>query len=135
VIILSGFTDPQTIKKAMRMDVGGFLSKDIAVEELMEAIETVCAGRQYIEKKLKDDLISSIFTEEKVSYYLTSREKEVLQLVCGGLSIKEVGARLSLSPHTVQYYYKGLMKKLKLSKMSELIVYAINNGLYTADNS
>lgn len=130
IIVLSGHTNPQFIKKAMSMKVTSFLSKNASVEELIEAVEAVGAGQQYIEKRLKDQLINNILVEEQVTNYLTSREKDLLQYICSGLSIKEISAKLSLSPHAVQYYYKGLLKKFKLTKMSELISYVISNGLY-----
>jgi DNA-binding NarL/FixJ family response regulator len=130
VIVLSAVSDVQTVKHTMRRGANSFLSKSIAFEELKESIFQVRSGKQYIGKAIRDSLINSVFTEEEVVMHLSPREKEVLQKVCGGHTIKEIAYELKLSAHTVQYYHRSVMDKLKVRRTTDLIVYAMQHGLY-----
>ncbi|XZF14832.1 response regulator transcription factor [Chitinophagaceae bacterium MMS25-I14] len=133
VIILSSITDVQIIRQAVRNGASGFLSKAVPAEELIAAIYEVMEGKQYIGKNLKDSLLSSVFTEEQVVYHLSPREKDVLHKVCSGCTIKEIAYDLNLSVHTVQYYHRSVMNKLKVKRTSDLIVFAMQHGLYIPD--
>ena len=131
IIVLSTVTDVQTIKHAIRRGANGFLSKtSTSLEEFKESIEQVNAGKQYIGKGIRDTLINSVFTDEQVVLHLSPREKEVLQKVCSGRTIKEIAYDLKLSAHTVQYYHRSVMEKLKVKRTTDLIVYAMQHGLY-----
>lgn len=133
IIVLSSIIDVQTIKHAIRMGANGFLSKSSNLEELLDAIAEVKDGKQYIAKNLRDNMLNSMFTEEQVIYHLSPREKDVLKRVCSGLTIKEIAYELKLSVHTVQYYHRIVLNKLKVKRTSDLIVFAIQNGLYHPD--
>jgi DNA-binding NarL/FixJ family response regulator len=133
MIILSSITDVQTIKQSLRMGADGFLSKNTSVDELMEAILTVKEGKNYIGEHLRKNLLDAVFTEEQVVYHLTPREKEVLHKVCSGFTIKEIAYDMNLSVHTVQYYHRNVMTKLKVKRTSDLIVFAMQSGLYIPD--
>jgi DNA-binding NarL/FixJ family response regulator len=130
IIVLSSITDVQTIKQAIRSGANGFLSKGSDIEELTEAILTINKGNQYIAPKLKDSMLNSFFTEEQIVYHLSPREKDVLNKVCNGQTIKEIAYDLRLSIHTVQYYHRTILTKLKVKRTSDLIVFAMQNGLY-----
>ncbi|OJV15521.1 MAG: DNA-binding response regulator [Dyadobacter sp. 50-39] len=130
VIVLSAITDPQTVKHTIRRGANSFLSKSTLFEEFKESIFQVQSGKQYIGKAIRDSLINSVFTEEEVVMHLSPREKEVLQKVCGGHTIKEIAYELRLSAHTVQYYHRSVMDKLKVRRTTDLIVYAMQHGLY-----
>lgn len=129
-IILSSISDVQTIKQAIRLGASGYLSKDTSIVELQEAIQTVTDGGQYISNKLKNSLVNSVFTEEQIVFHLAPREKDVLMLICSGYTVKEVAYKLGLSVHTVQSYHKNIMKKFKVNRTPDLIVFAIQKGLY-----
>ncbi len=131
IIVLSVQSDVQTIKQALRNGANGFISKSSTIEELVEAIQQVNKGNQYIEKSLRENLLDNMFTEESIIYHLSPREKDVLNKICSGNTIKEIAYELNLSPHTVQYYYRNVMNKLKLKRSAELIVFAIKHGLYS----
>ena len=130
IIVLSSITDVQTIKQAIRVGANGFISKASAIDELIEAIHTVNEGKQYIATKLRESMLNSMFTEEQVVYHLSPREKDVLHKVCSGLTIKEIAYELKLSTHTVQYYHRCVLSKLKVKRTSDLIVFAMQHGLY-----
>lgn len=130
VIVLSTVTDVQTIKHTIRRGANSFLSKSVHFEEFKESISQVRSGKQYIGKAIRESLINSVFTEEQVVLHLSPREKEVLQKVCSGHTIKEIAYELKLSAHTVQYYHRSVMDKLKVRRTTDLIVYAMQHGLY-----
>lgn len=133
MIILSSITDVQTIKQSLRTGADGFLSKNTSLDELMEAIFTVRDGKNYIGENLRKNLLDAVFTEEQVVYHLSPREKEVLHKVCSGFTIKEIAYDMNLSVHTVQYYHRNVMAKLKVKRTSDLIVFAMQSGLYIPD--
>ncbi len=130
VIVLSSITDVQTIKQAIRLGAAGYLSKDTSIDELTAAIHAVSSGEQYIAAKLKNSLINTVFTEEQVVFHLSPREKDVLELMCSGHTVKEAAFKLHLSVHTVQSYHKNIMKKFKVNRTADLIVFAMQKGLY-----
>lgn len=130
VIVLSTVTDVQTIKHTIRRGANSFLSKATLFEEFKESIFQVRSGKQYIGRDIRESLVNSVITEEEVVMHLSPREKEVLQKVCGGHTIKEIAYELKLSAHTVQYYHRSVMDKFKVRRTTDLIVYAMQHGLY-----
>lgn len=130
IIVLSMINDSQTIKKMMRLGVNGFVSKASGFSELLLAIKEVLLGKKYVSKDLKERMFEDLFSQEQVIYHLSPRENEVLKLICNGKTIKEIGYELGLSPSTAQYYQKCIMQKFKLKRTTDLIVFAIKNGLY-----
>ena len=132
ILVLSGFTDLQTIKQAIRLGANGFISKSTDLSELIEAIYAIRAGKRFISKSLRVNLLNSLYTEETMGYHLSAREQEVLQELCSGRTVKDIAIEMGLSTHTIQYYQRNLMRKLKVSRTVDLIMYAVRNGLYTA---
>ncbi|PSK94307.1 LuxR C-terminal-related transcriptional regulator [Taibaiella chishuiensis] len=130
IIILSAITDMQTVRQAIRTGANGYISKDTNVDELMQGIYEVQDGKRYISRKLRTMLMNNMIHEDQVVHHLSRREKEVLREICTGQTIKEIGYKMGLSPNTVQYYQRNLMKKLKVSRTIDLIIYAIQHGLY-----
>lgn len=130
VIFLSSLTDIYTVRQAIRHGVNGYVSKDASIDELYEAITSVASGERYVSRQLQKGLLANMFTEEQIIFHLSPREKEVLHLVCSGHTIKEAAFGMGLSTHTVQSYHKNIMKKFKVHCTTDLIVFAIRNGLY-----
>ncbi len=134
LLILSSLSDNHTIKIAFRNGVNGFASKIAPLEELMVAINAVMRGETFVSPSLGMNLMQSLLTEDKISYNFSAREREVLQSVCKGYTIKETAHYLNLSAHTVQSYHRNIMKKLKLKRTADLIVFAVRNGLYVHED-
>ena len=130
VIILSSLTEIKTIRFAIRNGANGYLSKDTTADELKMAIITIYEGDSYIGESLRKKLIRNTLLEDKFIYNLSPREKEVLQHVCSGKTIKESAFDMQLSVNTVQTYYKSILKKFNMNRTADLIVFAIQNGLY-----
>jgi DNA-binding NarL/FixJ family response regulator len=133
IIVLSSVTDIQTVRYAFKTGAHGYLSKDCSFEELKEALQSVRQGKQYIARKLEPLLVDSVFSEDPIQFHLSPREKNVLDLICSGLTIKEVAAKLDLSVHTVQSYHKNIMKKFKVNRTPDLIKFALEKGLYISN--
>ena len=134
LIALSSLRDISTIKNVLNLGIDGYLSKDIIPDELKLAIDEVLAGNIYIEKNLRNRTLTNFVAEDDIVLQLTDREQEVLNGLCNGLSIKEIEAQLFLSPHTVQFYHKNIMNKFKIRKNTELIVFAIQHGLFVPND-
>lgn len=135
VIILSSVVEIQTIRHAMRNGANGYLSKNVTIEEFKEAIMSVYHGEPYVGESLRKKLIRNTLIEDQFLYNLSPREKEVLDFVCMGKTIKEAAFEMKLSPNTVQTYYKSILKKFNLNRTADLIVFAIQNGLISRRTS
>jgi DNA-binding NarL/FixJ family response regulator len=134
IIVFSPVIDVYSIKNIIRRGANGIVSKSASFEEFEESIREVKEGKQYIDKALRETLINSVFTDEQLVLHLSPREKEVLQKVCGGQTIKEIAYDLKLSVHTVQYYHRSVMDKFKVKRTTDLIVFAIQHRLYIPEN-
>jgi two-component system, NarL family, invasion response regulator UvrY len=130
IIILSAIGETATIRTAIKYGANGYLTKSVALEEFSEALKAVYSGELYIAESLRKSLMKNIFVEDKLNFQLSPREKEVLKWICSGKTIKEAAFEMKLSAYTVQTYYRNLMKKLNINRTADMIVFAIQNGLY-----
>lgn len=133
-LIISSDEDRDNIYKAI--DAGGisFLTKECDQEEIINAVLATSRGEKFICHKIIDIILEkkvlpNVSDRDCKPINLSLREIEIIQLTAKGLSAKEIACRLYLSTHTVYTHKKNIMKKLNLNSSSEVIVYAINNGL------
>ncbi|MES2773046.1 MAG: response regulator transcription factor [Bacteroidota bacterium] len=129
-ILLSSISDVFTIKNAIRKGASGYLSKDTPLDELLSAIAAVSQGEQYIGKNLRDGMIKYMFAEDQILFHLSPREKLVLEKICMGKIPKEIAIDTGLSLHTIQEYLRSVMKKFKVNRTTDLVVFAIQKGLH-----
>jgi DNA-binding NarL/FixJ family response regulator len=130
-LVLSHVTNAKAIRAAIKNGAQGYFSKTTTAEELVNGIVSVMQGECYIGEDLKKGLISSVLSEESIQFSnLSPREKEVLQKICSGKTIKEAAAEMELSPNTLKTYYRAILKKFNLNRASDLIVMALKHGLY-----
>ena len=131
ILILSIHSETMYAIKAMKSGAAGYLTKSSAPDELMTAIIKVSRGERYISPSLADAMAESLISGSEKPLYqlLSSRELEVLQLFAEGKKVVQIAAELSLSPKTVSTYRERLLKKLKLHTTSDLIRYAIMEGI------
>jgi DNA-binding NarL/FixJ family response regulator len=137
IVFLSMHSDEGYVLKALKSGAKGYLLKDSAEHDLINAVQTVSEGKAFfspaISKMLVEDYVRQM-QEQKVedSYdLLTTREREVLQLLAEGRSNKDVAAFLNLSLHTVETHRGHIMQKLNLHSGAEMILYAIRKGVIT----
>ncbi|OAD46652.1 response regulator [Polaribacter atrinae] len=134
VIGLSMHSGKQFIQSMFKAGAFAYLLKDGDSDELITAICTVMQNKKYLSKDINQEFLSvlkEIKSIEKTQ--LSSREKEVLQLIAEGRSSKETGEILFLSPKTVDVHRNNIMKKLDLYTIPELTKYAIKEGLTSLD--
>ena len=134
LIFLTMHADRDYVLEALRIGASGYLLKWSAETELGMAIDTVLRGGVYLTPALPPEttkLLSSCTTElPRHSGALSARELEVLQLVIGGRSAKEIGDVLHLSAKTVEFHKYRMMKKLGLHTTIELAKYAVERKLF-----
>lgn len=134
VLALTMESDQPVVVEVLKAGAKGYLLKDCAAEELVQAIRTVAAGDPYLGPHitaliLKDYIGGGAEAAVKCQSVLTGREQEVLQLVADGKSTKEIAFALGSSIKTVETQRLNIMKKLDLYSIAELTKYAIRHGL------
>ncbi len=137
VIMLSMQSSSESILRALKAGASGYLLKESAGRELVNAIHDVHAGRRYLSSKVSDQVIGAYLnkTEEirDPLAALSRREREVLQLVVEGKTSAEIADTLFLSVKTVETYRSRLMQKLGIRDIPALIKFAIQHGLTSLD--
>lgn len=137
IVILSMHSDEAYILKALRAGARGYLLKDSAESDLIQAIRAVSAGKAFfspaVSKVLADDYLRQLQRHDVEDPYdlLTPRERELLQLVAELKSTKDIASLLGLSPHTIDTHRAHLMQKLNVHSIPELVLYAMRKGIIT----
>ena len=137
IVFLSMHSDEGYVLKALKSGAKGYLLKDSAEHDLVNAVQTVSEGKAFfspaISKMLVEDYVRQMHQQKTEDSYdlLTTREREVLQLLAEGRCNKEVATVLDLSPHTVETHRSHVMQKLNLHSAAEMILYAIRKGVIT----
>jgi DNA-binding NarL/FixJ family response regulator len=138
VLILTTFEADEYIFQALRAGAGGFLTKDVELPELLQAIRVVARGDALLSPSVTRRLIAELVNRPEPARaaapqltVLTGREREVMTLVGGGLSNDEIAGRLFLSPLTVKTHVSRAMTKLNARDRAQLVVLAYEAGLVT----
>jgi DNA-binding NarL/FixJ family response regulator len=132
IIFLTVNQDPDVAAEAIRRGASGFLLKSSASSELITAIELALAGKTYITPLLTKGRPLGVFLNESgkpAADKLTARQREVLQLLAEGRSMKESGDILNLTPRTVAFHKYNMMETLGLKTGAELVQYAVEHHI------
>lgn len=135
VIILSMHANTRHVARALQAGAHGYLIKESAGTEVIEAVRVVNAGHRYLSQIISDALIDDYVSQCRMMEHrdslelLSARERQVLQFVVEGRSSAEIGSILNLSPKTVGSYRSRLMHKLDISDIPSLVKYAVQQGL------
>jgi DNA-binding NarL/FixJ family response regulator len=134
VLALSMESDRFFVVEVLKAGATGYLLKDTAFAELNDAITTVVAGETYLPRKVSTLLVQEFLQcipEEMSALFqnLSPREREILQLIAAGKSMKEIAYDLGISNKTVENQRQMIMKKLNLFSVAELTKYAVRHGL------
>jgi DNA-binding NarL/FixJ family response regulator len=135
VVALSMHSDRRFLTEMLKAGATAYLLKDSAFEELASAIRAVMAGQVYLSPQIADAVVDGYLhgsgpgKPPSAFAVLTSREREVLQLVAEGLATKQIAASLHVSVKTVETHRRQIMEKLDLHSVAELTKYAIREGL------
>ena len=132
IIVLSMHSDRRFVSETFRAGASGYVLKDSALAELIDAINAAKRGCSYISMEIQD-VINKKLSKHPLYSELTDREREVLQLISEGKSTKQIAACLDVSVKTVDSHRQQLMKKLTMHSIAELTKYALREGLTTLE--
>jgi DNA-binding NarL/FixJ family response regulator len=140
VVILSMHADEKHVAQALRAGVAGYVLKDSCADELPVLIRAITRGETYLSPGISKQVVEALKSrmsegavEPALPDPLTSRQREILQLVAEGLSTKEIAGKLDLSIKTVETHRTQIMNRLQIRDVAGLVRYAIRAGLISAD--
>ena len=130
VLMLSMYAEGQYAVRVLKAGASGYLTKDSASEELVNAVEKIYLGRKYITPSLAEKLADFSWEGDKFPHEkLSDREFNVFKMIASGNTVKEVAANLCLSVQTVSTYKARIYEKMKLETRVDITSYAIKNKL------
>ena len=128
IIVMTMNRDNSSIRRMYDLGARGYLLKDSPVQEFEDALRSVNAGDTFYSAKIKDLVLQNLTNRKPDKIMLTRREKEVLQLICQGLTSPEIAERLIISTHTVISHRKNLLNKLEVNNVVSLVRKALEMG-------
>lgn len=131
LIFLTVHDDPDMVVQAFRLGASGYVLKRSAASELFQAIKEVFGGKVYVTPQVAQGMLESFAQdpEHRKTSKLTPRQREILQLLAEGNSMKEVAAILNITPRTVAFHKYRMMEALDLKNSAELIRFAIKERI------
>lgn len=138
VLVLTGMRDPEAHRRAVHLGAMGLVFKDKAAEVLIKAIQKVHAGEVWLDRSLTASILAEMSQADQTRKpdpeaekirSLTSREREIVGLVCEGLKNKQIADRLFISEATVRNHLTSILSKLELSDRFELALYSYRQHL------
>jgi len=137
VIVISMYSNMDYIIAAIQAGASGYLVKDTTPDMLLNALDTVIRGNYFFDHRTLEEIVQFIMEQKDIrpsksegNYdRLTRREQEVMRLVAQGLSSKEIGAKLFISPKTVENHRTKIMEKLEMDSLVDLVKYAAKLGI------
>jgi two-component system invasion response regulator UvrY len=132
ILVLSIYSEDQYALRVLKAGASGYLTKNLAPEELVKAINQVLLGKKYITPSIAEKLANVLLqgTSEKSPHEcLSDREFEVLKLLASGKSVSDIAEKLSLGASTISTYKARIMTKMTLKTNADLTLYAIENKL------
>lgn len=138
VIGLSMHSDKRYVLEMLKAGAKAYLLKNCAFEEMVQAVRNVIKNKVYLSQKITETMINEqiLLTKEENSVFtlLSDRERQVLQLIAEGKSMKEIAYSLNVSLKTAETYRQRIMEKLNMHSVAELTRYAIREGLIQLEN-
>ena len=131
ILVVSMHPEDQVAVRAIEAGADGYVMKTQSADELVGAIRKVHGGGKHVGPALAERLAAELAARRngRARRDLSAREREILVLLGGGKSLKEIGARLALSPKTVSTYRSRILTKLALKTNADLVRYVIEQGL------
>ena len=134
ILFLTIVDSDELVRKALDMGIRGFVQKSDAARELVSAVEALERNGTYFTSRIAQMVLDGYLDQSgsrphRSQSLLTNREREIVCLVAEGKSTREISALLGVSAKTAETHRSNIMRKLKLHSVSELILYAIRNGI------
>jgi DNA-binding NarL/FixJ family response regulator len=137
LLMLSMHSSPEHVYQAFEAGAQGYLLKESAGSEVINAVRAVALGRRFISKKIAGNALEAYLRERRERgsplLQLSARERQVLQLIVEGRTSIEVAGVLNLSPKSVDTYRSRMMKKLDIGDLPSLVKFAIRHGVTSLD--
>lgn len=131
ILVLTMYEEEQYAVRSIRAGAQGYLTKESAGDQLVNAIKKVASGRPYISMEVAEQLALGIMTPEKEMPHtqLSDREFEVFNLLANGKSITDIGTQLHLSVKTVSTHKSRILAKMGMHSLAEIVQYAVSHNL------
>jgi two-component system invasion response regulator UvrY len=131
ILVLTMHPEDQYAMRVLKAGASGYLTKECASDEVVAAVEKVLAGGKYVSARFTEKLVSNLNAPagKKPHEQLSDREYQVLLLLAGGNSVKEIGAELSLSAKTISTYRTRVFQKLQFKSNADVVGYAMREKL------
>lgn len=132
ILVISADNEKGSIYEVLEAGVTCFITKSCNENEILQGIRASAKKQRFFCQKVIDYVFERSFAKDTVEsdpLPLTNREIEILKLVASGLIAKEIADKLKLSTHTIYTHRKNIMRKLKIGTSTELVLYAVKNGL------
>lgn len=140
ILILTAEMEEQIIIETIKNGACGFLNKDISGREFIDALLRIAEGECYFGQRISSVIYQSYINKIQhpdkpalITETLSQREKEIIELLSDGLSFKEIGERLYISPRTVENHKSNILDKLQLNNTIELVKFAIKHGIISLE--
>lgn len=131
VLIVSMHPEEQYALRALKAGASGYLTKESAPDELINAVQKILHGGKYVSESLAERFVTELGkpAEKALHETLSDREYEILRMIASGKTVSEIGEELSLSVKTVSTYRTRILSKMNMKNNAEITRYAIENSL------
>ena len=135
IVMVTAFDDDEDLFEAMKNGAAGYILKNVKAEEFINLLSNVMRGEVAVSPWIASKMVEELFRNpgrlgaKRVESDLTTKEEEVLRLVAGGSTNKEIASSLNISDNTVKYHLRNIMEKLHLKNRAQMAVYATKRGL------
>jgi DNA-binding NarL/FixJ family response regulator len=137
IILMSDSASESTVIRALRNGALGFLIRQEDFQHVLHAIRLVMQGERYLSRqvvnKIIDLVVAGTYTDDNLDEKISTREKEILQLIVEGYTSAEIGEKLDISKRTVETHRTNIMRKLGLTSQIDIIKFAIRYGLLSSE--
>lgn len=129
VVVLTSVSDPSDVAPAMRAGAAGFLYKDVDPQALVQAVRAVHGGQVLLAPEAAEAMLTASAGDAAGAVPLTDREREVLRLIAGGRSNREIARELTVAEKTVKTHVSNVLMKLGVQDRTQAALYAVRHGL------
>jgi len=135
IVMVTAFDDDEDLFEAMKSGAVGYILKNIKAEEFINLLSSVMKGEVVVSPWVASKIVDELFRNpikikiKSTDSELTNKEEEVLRLVAGGSTNKEIAASLNISDNTVKYHLRNIMEKLHFKNRAQMAVYATKRGI------
>jgi DNA-binding NarL/FixJ family response regulator len=130
VLILSVYPERQYALSVLKGGASGYLAKECAPKDLLDAVRTILQGRRYVGQEAAELLVTDGSASDQPKHArLSQREFQIFRKLAGGISVTNIGNELSLSVKTVSTYRSRILEKMSLASNADMTIYAVRNNL------